>query len=91
MAAEVVRTTLALPADLLAAADRIVRQGGAASRDELVAAALRREVALLEREVIDRAFAEMGNDQAYLNEANQLMDEFSAADLEAWKLRDHLP
>lgn len=57
-----VRTTLALPADQLAAADELVRGGGARSPNELVAAALRRELAARRRQEIDAAFAGIGED-----------------------------
>ena len=40
-----IRTTLALPADLLAAVDQAVQAGHARSRNELVAKALQRELA----------------------------------------------
>jgi len=45
MATRTVRTTLALPADLLAAVDQAGRAGKARSRNELVAMALRWELA----------------------------------------------
>src|SRR5207249_3486162 len=53
MPAQTVRTTLTLPVELLEAADRAVRTGRARSRNELVARALRHELAALERAAID--------------------------------------
>ena len=76
-----IRTTLALPADLLAAADRVVRAGGARSRSELVADALRRELDARRREKIDAAFAGMGEDAEHEREAEQIMAEFARAEL----------
>ena len=46
MAMEVVRTTLALPADLLEQVDHLVRAEEVRSRSVSVAAALRRELAV---------------------------------------------
>ncbi|HEY3115678.1 MAG TPA: ribbon-helix-helix domain-containing protein [Chloroflexota bacterium] len=80
MASKIVRTTLALPADLLEAADQTVRRGGARSRNELVAAALRRELETRQRETIDAAIGDMAQDAEYLRELGQLMDEFATAD-----------
>jgi metal-responsive CopG/Arc/MetJ family transcriptional regulator len=84
--AATVRTTLALPADLLAGADRAVRAGSARSRNELVARAIARELAALERQAIDGAFAGMGEDAESEREADRIMAEFSRADQET--LRD---
>jgi metal-responsive CopG/Arc/MetJ family transcriptional regulator len=80
-----VRTTLALPADLLAAADELVRGGGARSRNELVAAALRREIAARRRQEIDAAFAGMGEDTEHEREAELVMAEFAGSDWEVWR------
>jgi metal-responsive CopG/Arc/MetJ family transcriptional regulator len=77
-----VRTTLALPADLLAAADQVVREGGARSRNELVASALSHELAVRRRGSIDQAFSGMAADAEYQYEAEQLMTEFARADEE---------
>jgi len=45
MLSTTIRTTVALPAELLEAADQAVREGKARSRNELLATALRRELA----------------------------------------------
>ena len=45
MVLRTVRTTFTLPADLLEAMDRAVREGNARSRNELITTALRRELA----------------------------------------------
>jgi metal-responsive CopG/Arc/MetJ family transcriptional regulator len=78
-----VRTTLALPADLLSAVDRIVEEGQARSRNEFVAAALRRELAARRRAEIDAAFEGMASDEDYLAEAAAIENELTGASWEA--------
>jgi metal-responsive CopG/Arc/MetJ family transcriptional regulator len=85
MASRNVRTTVALPADLLDAADQAVRDGLARSRNELLANALRRELAAQERTTIDAAFAEMAHDQEYLVEAQAMSEEFVRDEWEAFR------
>ncbi|HLF05166.1 MAG TPA: YlcI/YnfO family protein [Dehalococcoidia bacterium] len=80
------RTTLTLPAALLAAVDQAVREGKAKSRNQLVAAALRRELAALERAAIDQAFAGMADDKAYQEESLKIAEEFAISDWEAFQL-----
>lgn len=80
------RTTVALPADLLDAADRAVRRGSARSRAELLARALRRELAAQRRATVDAAFEAMADDPAYQAEALRIAEEFHAADWEALQL-----
>jgi len=86
VAAGMVRTTLTLPADLLEAADLAVRNGKANSRNALVAAALRRELAAQRRAEIDADLADMATDVEYQREAAQIMAEFAGADAEAAQL-----
>jgi len=83
---KIVRTTLALPEDLLAATDRAVKEGKARSRNEFVAVALQHELAAQKRAEIDAAFAQMADDTAYHTEATAIANEFSRADWEAFKL-----
>jgi Arc/MetJ-type ribon-helix-helix transcriptional regulator len=85
MPSRTVRTTLALPADLLAAVDQAVQAGKARSRNELVRMALERELAAQKRAAIDAAFAGMADDPAYQSEAEAIADEFAQADWEAWQ------
>jgi metal-responsive CopG/Arc/MetJ family transcriptional regulator len=85
MAGQTVRTTLALPADLLAAVDQAVQAGKARSRNELVRIALERELAAQQRAAIDAAFAEMAQDPDYQAEAKAITCEFAIADWEAWR------
>ena len=80
------RTTVALPADLLDAADRAVRRGSAKSRAELLARALRRELAAEHRAAVDGAFDAMAHDPDYQAEAVRIAEEFRFADWEALRL-----
>src|SRR5437867_3239798 len=86
-----IRTTLALPADLLAAADQLVRGGGARSRNELVADALRHELDARRRQEIDAAFAGMGDDVEHERGAERIMAEFARSDWEAWQEDQRAP
>ena len=82
-----IRTTLALPADLLEAVDRLIEQGKSRSRNELIANALRHELAVLERAVLDAEFRHMETDADYQKEARQILAEFAQSDWEAWGKR----
>jgi Arc/MetJ-type ribon-helix-helix transcriptional regulator len=82
------RTTVALPIDLLNAADKAVGKGLFASRADLLSQALRRELAAQERAAIDAAFEEMANDPEYQEEALRITEEFAVADWEALQLGD---
>ena len=88
MATQTVRTTFALPADLLAAVDQAVQAGQARSRNAWVARALQRELAAQQRAAIDAAFAAMADDPAYHTEAHALTDVFAQADWEALRLAE---
>jgi metal-responsive CopG/Arc/MetJ family transcriptional regulator len=88
MVLRTVRTTFTLPADLLEAMDRAVREGNARSRNELITTALRRELAAQERAAIDAAFAAMADDPAYHAEAREVATAFAAADWEAIRLAE---
>jgi len=85
MAARTVRTTLALPADLLEQVDRAVREGKARSRNAFVAIALRRELAAAEAAAIDAAFAGMADDEEYQAEALALAEDFSSEEWAAFR------
>ena len=76
-------TTLALPLDLLAAVDKLVQEGRARSREELVENALRRQLAELRRSALDAEFRHMADDVDYQREAHQILGEFARADWEA--------
>jgi Arc/MetJ-type ribon-helix-helix transcriptional regulator len=75
-------TTLALPADLVAAVDRLVQEGRARSREELIESALRRELAAMRRAALDAEFLPMADDADYQKEARQILAEFAQADWE---------
>lgn len=72
---KIVRTTLALPDDLLAATDRAVQEGKAKSRNEFVAIALCHELAAQKRAEIDAMFALMGDDEQYQSESVAIAEE----------------
>ena len=88
MVLRTVRTTFTLPADLLEAMDRAVREGNARSRNELITTALRRELAAQERAAIDAAFAAMADDPVYHAEAREVATAYAAADWEAIRLAE---
>lgn len=79
-----VRTTLALPAELLAAVDQAVCAGETRSRNQFVAEALQHELAARERAAIDADIAEMARDPEYQAECDLIMAEFAKADWEAF-------
>ena len=83
MSGKRVRTTVALPEDLLGAVDLAVREGRARSRNEFLSRALRRELADLERARIDEAFGAMAEDPFYRAEAEDLAGEFDRPSWEA--------
>ena len=83
---KMVPATIALPEDLLAAVDRSVREGLAASRSAWIADALRRQLAAHERAAVDAAFAEMATDGGYGHEAEVIHSEFASASWEAFRL-----
>ena len=88
MSTHTVRTTFALPADLLAAVDEEVQAGHARSRNEFVARALQRELAAQQRAAIDAAFAAMAEEPTYHTEAQALTEAFDQADWEAIQLAE---
>jgi Arc/MetJ-type ribon-helix-helix transcriptional regulator len=74
----VVRTTIGLPWELLDFAQAEVQAGSAASRNEAILEARRREQRRREREAIDEDIRGMTRDPAYLAEQRQIMAEFGA-------------
>ena len=88
MVASVTRTTLTLPADLLARVDQAVRKGRAHSRNSFVAAALERDLAAQEHTELDAEFAGMAQDEEYLAESTQLDAELTGASAEALRLAE---
>ena len=70
-------------------ADRVVREGGARSRNQLLTDGLRRELVARRRQAIDDSFAGMEKDSEYQTEAELLLREFASADWEAFQLADN--
>ena len=81
-------TTVALPSDLLAAVDKVVQEGRAGSRDELVESALRRQLAELRRSALDAEFQHMADDADYQRDVHQILGEFAQAE---WNPLDEEP
>jgi metal-responsive CopG/Arc/MetJ family transcriptional regulator len=88
MPVSAVRTTVAIPSDLLEAVDTAVREGKVRSRNEFLAEALRREIAAQRRAEIDAAFAAMADDEELQREAEQIAEEFVIAEWEAFQLAE---
>ncbi len=81
-----VRTTVAIPRDLLFAVDRAARDGLAKSRNDFLAAALRRELRAHRLRTIDAAFARMAADPDYQWEALAVAREMETADWETLQM-----
>ena len=88
MKTETVWTTLTISRELLEATDKAVLEGKAKSRNDFVAQALRRELALQKRSEVDAALAEMANDPDYQAEVLKLELEFATAQWEALQLEE---
>jgi len=83
---QTVRTTITLPAELLAATDMAISQGKAKSRNEFVAQALLHELEALKRAEIDAALMEMAQNPEYQAQVLQMEAEFAVASWEALQL-----
>ena len=79
------RTTIALPAALLAATDKAILEGKATSRNELIARAIQRELAMIRRAEIDADLTQMAQDHEYQAEVLQMEAEFAVAQWEAFQ------
>ena len=86
-----VRTTITLPAELLAAVDQVIAEGAARSRNDLLAAALRDLLAARRRAAIDADFVGMGSDEDYLAESALLERGLDASSWEALLIALDLP
>ena len=80
MTTRTIRTTLALPTDLLERIDRAVHEGQARSRNALLETALRHELAAMEDAATDAQLLGMAQDADYRAEALALAEEFGAAE-----------
>jgi metal-responsive CopG/Arc/MetJ family transcriptional regulator len=91
MKPQIIRTTIALPSELLAATDQAVSRGQIKSRNELIAQALAHELAALKRAEIDLALSEMSQDPAYQAEVLKMEAGFAVASWEALGLEELQP
>ena len=87
-AVPLVRTTIALPGDLIEEVDCEVRQGNAASRNDFIRLAVARELWRRQEAAIDAQFAEVLADPEYIAEMEQIMKEFESADSETARMID---
>jgi metal-responsive CopG/Arc/MetJ family transcriptional regulator len=78
--------TFTIPIELLEATDKAIKSGKAKSRNEFIAMALQRELAVQKRTEIDEALTEMLQDPEYQAEVLKLEAEFANAQWEALKL-----
>ena len=78
------RTTISIPAELLAAVDRSVRSGLATNRNQFILMAIEAEVRRHQRDAIDAELALMAAAPALQAECAQIMAEFASADRETW-------
>jgi metal-responsive CopG/Arc/MetJ family transcriptional regulator len=79
------RTTVAMPGELLAAVDRLVRSGSTPNRNQFITLAVETELRRRELAAIDAEFALMADDPDYQTEAARIMRDFEAADRETWE------
>lgn len=86
MIGQTVRTTVALPTELVNAVDEAIRAGRARSRNELLTTALQHELAAQARAAIDIAFGAMADDVEAQQQATETAGAFAAADWEAFQL-----
>ncbi len=82
------RTTVALPSELLRDIDAVIRNGCAATRNEFLTAAVRRELDRIRRETVDREFETMADDPVYRDECRKIVDEYRFADWEALRVAE---
>ncbi|MEM7334271.1 MAG: CopG family transcriptional regulator [Chloroflexota bacterium] len=78
-----VRTTVAIPEDLMKRTQHFVEHGTVPNRNALIVAALEQFVKELERQEIDRQFDLMAEDEAYQTLNEKIAEGFSESDWEA--------
>ncbi len=83
MRTHLVRTTIALPEELLKAADQAIADGLVRSRNDLLALALRDLLAARQRAAIDARFGGMSDDADYRKESDALEAGF---DRSSWSM-----
>ncbi len=81
-----VRTTVTLPADLVARADELVRDGFACARGELLADGLREELRRIERQRIDDKIRSMAQYPDVVEENRRTQAAFDHADAETARM-----
>lgn len=83
---QTIRTTITLPAELIAETDKVVSQGKAKSRNDFVAQALLHELEALKRAEIDAELTQMAQDPEYQTQVLRMEAEFAASSWEALQL-----
>jgi Arc/MetJ-type ribon-helix-helix transcriptional regulator len=83
-----VRTTLAIPRELVEAVDGEVAGGRTRSRTDFVIYAIEMELWRRRERAIDDQYAEGLADPEYIAEAEQIMKEFESADAETARMID---
>lgn len=76
---QTIRTTITIPAELIAAADKVVSQGKAKSRNDFVAQAIFDELETLKRSQIDAELTQMAQDSEYQTQVLRMEAEFAIA------------
>jgi hypothetical protein len=80
-------TTVRLPKQLYEQARTAVKEAGAASGiNDFLIEALQEKLRQLREQEIDRAFAQMGQDEGYQNESVALTRSFARSDWEAYRV-----
>lgn len=82
----VILNEVAIPTNLFAASDKLIKAGKAKNINELIAKALHRELAARKREEMDNELAEMTKDPEYQAEVLQMDREFANPSWEAWQI-----
>jgi metal-responsive CopG/Arc/MetJ family transcriptional regulator len=83
-----IRTTLAIPEDILKATDNIISKGKVKSRNEFVTIALRNQLKVMEKADIDEQLKEMVMDEDYRQKVLKMEEEFACASWEALQIGD---
>ncbi len=82
------RTTVTIPVELLRNMDEAIRSGRSASRNQFLAVAIRHELERMQREVIDREFEGMADDEVYQNESRRISSEYEHTDWQALRVAE---
>lgn len=82
------RTTITLPDELVMEVDALNAKYGIATRNQSIVEALSSWVKQKKEELIDRSFAEMAEDEDYINETLAIESEFAQSDLVVTQIND---